>query len=257
MNWLREIQDEVFQLKAENAKLRTTLELVHRIIEHDDTDFSCCAPDIAVESAEVGLANLLTLKCGYVKLRAENAGLSKSLAVANTTLLDLERLNAELKRDRDTLHTQRIKYGPICIVCGAAEPCYLKDDPHSPCSFDPAPRELWDQVVTLKARLQESEHAAYDVAGTINQLKTELTSLRDWRATVTVALNREGGIFFDDVPNHIRGLVKDLAQDQAREQRVRSALQMLVDKNEKSWDGLANWAKCWYDAKQAMEEEGT
>ncbi len=37
----------------------------------------------------------------------------------------------------------RIRYGPICVVCGAAEPCDLRDDQYSPCSFDPAPKELY------------------------------------------------------------------------------------------------------------------
>lgn len=35
----------------------------------------------------------------------------------------------------------------------------------------------------------------------------ELEALKVWRADVTVALQREGGAFYADVPNHIRALV--------------------------------------------------
>ena len=35
----------------------------------------------------------------------------------------------------------------------------------------------------------------------------ELELLKAWRADVTVALQREGGAFYQDVPNHIRALV--------------------------------------------------
>lgn len=30
----------------------------------------------------------------------------------------------------------------LCFVCGAKEPCDLKGDPHSPCTFEPTPLEL-------------------------------------------------------------------------------------------------------------------
>jgi hypothetical protein len=30
----------------------------------------------------------------------------------------------------------------LCLVCGAKAPCELKDDPSSPCTFDPTPMEL-------------------------------------------------------------------------------------------------------------------
>ena len=35
---------------------------------------------------------------------------------------------------------------------------------------------------------------------------TEVERLRDWQATVTVALRHEGGVFFEDVADHIRHL---------------------------------------------------
>ena len=38
----------------------------------------------------------------------------------------------------------------------------------------------------------------------------ELSRLRDWQATVTAALRREGGAFYADVPTHIRTLRDEL-----------------------------------------------
>ena len=39
----------------------------------------------------------------------------------------------------------------------------------------------------------------------------EVERLKDWQATVTVALGREGGVFFEDVAAHIRELRAQLA----------------------------------------------
>ena len=55
------------------------------------------------------------------------------------------------------LEEQRIKYGTICVVCGADKPCSLKDDLNSPCTFDPAPRALWDQCKQLKQQLADAQ----------------------------------------------------------------------------------------------------
>jgi len=68
----------------------------------------------------------------------------------------LERVEQVVK-ERDALKAQRIKYGPICLVCGAAEPCQLKDDPHAPCTFDPAPKALWDKVQSLTKELAQAQ----------------------------------------------------------------------------------------------------
>ena len=81
---------------------------------------------------------------------------------------EIARLQAkvrELEERLTTLKQQRIKYGPICLVCGAAEPCHLKDDPHSPCTFDPAPRELWDRCKDLEGKLAASERMESVVKG--------------------------------------------------------------------------------------------
>lgn len=38
------------------------------------------------------------------------------------------------------------------------------------------------------------------------QLRERLAQLEDWQATVTAALGREGGAFFEDVPEHVRAM---------------------------------------------------
>ena len=92
---------------------------------------------------------------------------------------DHEAKVSELEERLTTLKQQRIKYGPICLVCGAAEPCHLKDDPHSPCTFDPAPRELWDRCKEQKQRISELEERLvdYDAAASECEGQSVLTTL--------------------------------------------------------------------------------
>lgn len=45
----------------------------------------------------------------------------------------------------------------------------------------------------------------------VHRLAAEVSKLRDWRATVTAALGREGGAHYEDVPKHIREMRRALA----------------------------------------------
>lgn len=45
----------------------------------------------------------------------------------------------------------------LCLVCGAKEPCELKDDPSSPCTFEPTPMELLRKVRELAQEKQRLE----------------------------------------------------------------------------------------------------
>lgn len=38
----------------------------------------------------------------------------------------------------------------LCLVCGGKEPCELKDDLHSPCTFEPTPMELMVEVTQTR-----------------------------------------------------------------------------------------------------------
>lgn len=75
----------------------------------------------------------------------------------------VQRYEAAEKRN-EALNAARIKYGPICLLCGKSTPCMTEAEANShggsiPCTFDPAPRELWQRCKTLEAentRLQEA-----------------------------------------------------------------------------------------------------
>ena len=58
---------------------------------------------------------------------------------------------------------------PICLNCGAAEPCELKDDPQgAPCTFDLTPKQLHQWCTQLREELaqvkQERDEAKEEVA---------------------------------------------------------------------------------------------
>ena len=55
---------------------------------------------------------------------------------------------------QDFIHGKR----KLCLVCGAKEPCELKDDPYSPCSFEPTPMELYNECKRLRYKLSQVEH---------------------------------------------------------------------------------------------------
>jgi len=40
---------------------------------------------------------------------------------------------------------------PTCAVCGRTEPCELDKDEMSPCTFDPSPRQLYEDNCKLRA----------------------------------------------------------------------------------------------------------
>jgi len=77
------------------------------------------------------------------------------------------------------------------------------------------------------------------------QRTAELEALRKWRDYVTVALQRPGGAFFEDVPKHIIDLVAEL-------ERVRAQVQQLEKDNatlHQFWMNADDWLA--YNDKQA------
>jgi hypothetical protein len=99
-------------------------------------------PEKALQAIEYYVTNGLKHEIG-----AEGI---KELVRSHRTLSATTR---EQAAELEKLRALRIKYGPICLVCGAAEPCNLKDGPHSPCTFDP----LWDKCQQQAARIAELE----------------------------------------------------------------------------------------------------
>ena len=59
---------------------------------------------------------------------------------------EIERLKDELDKLKQLNH-------PICLICGATEPCNLKNDPHPPCTFDLTPKEIHTWCMRLQAKL--------------------------------------------------------------------------------------------------------
>lgn len=101
------------------------------------------------------------------------------LAEAESIIVLLESKVDEQRTEIERLTALRIKYGPICVVCGAAEPCELASDTNSPCSFDPAPKELYDkcedqakEIARLQAQLATAnERYETQCAGTMSRMQ--------------------------------------------------------------------------------------
>ena len=133
----------------------------------------------------------------------------------------------------------------MCLVCGAKEPCELKNDPSSPCTFEPPPMELLKalrqrtaELEAAKAELEQERvrlascliateggtkdivkqgdygwspayQATLNLQAELERVRADNKALDKWRADVTVSLQRPEGAFFVDVPQHIKDLVKE------------------------------------------------
>ena len=53
----------------------------------------------------------------------------------------------------------------LCLVCGAKVPCELKDDPSSPCTFDPTPMELHKECQRLREDIEQLEAHLAELEG--------------------------------------------------------------------------------------------
>lgn len=76
-----------------------------------------------------------------------------------------------------TLEALRVKYGPICLNCGKAEPCMTEAEANQhggsiPCTFDPAPRELWDRCKQQAQRIRELEGAIIGLETLLKETRT-------------------------------------------------------------------------------------
>ena len=73
-------------------------------------------------------------------------------------------MTADTKTPRDCKHGQLARtcyicelereladLKPTCSVCGRPEPCGLDQDEMSPCTFDPSPRQLYEDNCKLRA----------------------------------------------------------------------------------------------------------
>jgi hypothetical protein len=69
------------------------------------------------------------------------------VAIANV----IHELRAEQDKTIAELREQLAALKPTCAVCGRIEPCELDKDEMSPCTFDPSPRQLYDDNCKLRA----------------------------------------------------------------------------------------------------------
>ncbi len=97
-------------------------------------------------------------------------------------------------------------------------------------SYQSAVNELFDTQAQLRQVEGERDHAkkmeAVQKEVADNQT-WHVQKLKDWRDTVTLALQRPGGARFEDVPEHIKGLVRE-----------RDALSIWVNALRDSYDDL-------------------
>ena len=73
------------------------------------------------------------------------------------------RLQAEQKAAtavQDFIHGRN----KLCLVCGAKEPCHLKDTSTPPCTFEPSPLDLLQIHRDLRAKLEQAERALDEAA---------------------------------------------------------------------------------------------
>lgn len=99
----------------------------------------------------VQVAMMDALEANGKAQQATIADLQGQLALANerakvweTQARNMQAVNAERCTEIDALQQRvaQLEGEPYCVVCGRKEPCALKDDPMSPCTFEPTPAQL-------------------------------------------------------------------------------------------------------------------
>ena len=102
-----------------------------------------------------------------------------SMVKAADAQATVEALQAQLKTARyDAVRAFVRGEDKMCFVCGAKEPCELKDDPSSPCTFDPTPMELKQQVEALQRVRDEFERERDQLHAALMEAKAALDAER-------------------------------------------------------------------------------
>lgn len=104
---------------------------------------------------------------------------------------EVDELTAKLNTARhDAVHAFITGKDKLCLVCGAKEPCELKDDPNSPCTFDPTPMELYKRCNDLTVKLTHSEHMLEHYRTEFEQTRSALLSVQSAMAHDNADLTR-------------------------------------------------------------------
>jgi hypothetical protein len=150
--------------------------------------------------------------------------LDKEAAQRDKNAIDLARCNIA----REAAEKELAESNAVC-VCGCPESAHesygedgdsCEDDTHECMRTSKA---VYAIVHQLRERALQAEK--------------ERDALRDWQATVTVALGREQGAFYEDVPRHIREMRDALAAHREIAKEMREFI--------RSWDTpkeIAQWA---------------
>ena len=109
------------------------------------------------------------------------------------------------------------------------------------------------QIEELTKRRDESDaligfgKAAQEVAA----LSAQVEQLRDWQATVTAALRREGGAFYEDVPKHVRELRAQVEQLTQERDTLKAAIEQIQSQCE-DWQADEFSGRVWEIAAAAL-----
>jgi hypothetical protein len=108
---------------------------------------------------------------------------------------------------------------------------YLLDALREIATMDPHYAMAEDIIERANRRLHTPRAKAADAREA--QQREELERLREWRCTVTAALRRQGGAFYEDVPKHIREMWQELERVKAELDGARLDLRHIADENVK------------------------
>ena len=72
----------------------------------------------------------------------------------------------------------------LCLVCGAKEPCHLKDTSTPPCTFEPSPIELLQIHRDLRAKVEKAERERDEANKDYEELLAQTERLEKWLQAV-------------------------------------------------------------------------
>jgi hypothetical protein len=132
------LREELACLKRSRLAAETYLPIIATLVDMK----SSYAP-MAGGWCEELCSKITGLREELAQMEREVASYKNVIAANQREFAKLEDVLAQVKRERDDI-IQDFIHGKdkLCLVCGAKEPCELKDDPSSPCTFDPTPMEL-------------------------------------------------------------------------------------------------------------------
>lgn len=150
---------EEFELNLSNAPFNNRALLDHDAAQREEIARLTKEKDKWAELAGSFTASQHRYLRDMEQLKKEIADLQDKYEGAkllkDSTAKAYEQLQSDLDHAKGAV--QRFVRGEdkLCLVCGAKEPCELKDDPASPCMFEPTPMELVKECQRLRKDLDQ------------------------------------------------------------------------------------------------------